>query len=349
MDHYKKTLIYFFSGTGNARRIASWFSEFAETKKIECQTFDLSKISPPKKEEIDPSALIVFISPIHGFNYPKITLDFIINFPKGNNHVVLMNTRAGMKIGNWVTPGLTGIAFLFSALILKIKGYKIDGLIPFDMPSNWISIHPSLNDNTVRFLHLKNHEKVQRHAAKIFFYGKDFVALKDIIQDLLISPVSIGYFLIGRFLFAKSFYASPACNNCESCIKNCPVNAIKSLQGRPYWTFDCESCMKCMNTCPHNAIETAHGLFLMTGILSAPVFGFLSTHFIDLGISEFFQNIVSTVFFLIVLWGSYHIQHRMLVNGKLGTIITAFSLTHLKKWGRYKSIPDSKWKNGTEI
>ena len=71
-------------------------------------------------------------------------LNFLIHFPKGRNKVLLINTRAGMLIGKWITPGLTGIAFYFSALVLKLKGYSIKAMFPVDLPSNWISVHPGL-------------------------------------------------------------------------------------------------------------------------------------------------------------------------------------------------------------
>jgi hypothetical protein len=36
-----------------------------------------------------------------------------------------------------------------SALVLRLKGYRIIGLRSIDLPSNWISIHPGLKDVTV--------------------------------------------------------------------------------------------------------------------------------------------------------------------------------------------------------
>lgn len=72
------------------------------------------------------------VSPVHGFNYPPIMLHYLLRFPKGNNEVMLMNTRAGMRIGNWVTPGISGISLYLSALILRWKGYKIRSLYPVD-------------------------------------------------------------------------------------------------------------------------------------------------------------------------------------------------------------------------
>ncbi len=137
MNIIQKIRIFYFSGTGNAKRIAQWFSEFAVKKKIDCEIFDIVRFDFNKNSKCFNNATILIISPIHGFNFPKITLNFIRCFPKGNNNIILMNTRAGMKIGSYVTPGLTGIAFILSSLILKMKGYKIVGQIPFDMPSNW--------------------------------------------------------------------------------------------------------------------------------------------------------------------------------------------------------------------
>lgn len=168
MNTYSELVIFYFSGTGNSKQVVRWISEFSSARSIDCQVFDISKTDISQLEPLDSNALIIIISPVHGFNYPKITLDFITHFPKGKNKLVLMNTRAGMKIGSFITPGLTGIAFILASLLLKRKGYKIIGQIPFDMPSNWISIHPALNERTVKFIHQKNFNRVKKHSDKIF-------------------------------------------------------------------------------------------------------------------------------------------------------------------------------------
>ncbi len=345
MIAYKKTYIFYFSGTGNSKQIAKWISEFAETKSIDCQLFDISKIDISQLEPLDSSAVIINISPIHGFNYPKITLDFIRRFPSGNNKVVLMNTRAGMKIGSFVTPGLTGIAFILSSLLLKRKGHKIIGQIPFDMPSNWISLHPALRENAVKFIHQKNYYRAQKHAEKIFSGRKDFLALRDLIQDILITPVALAYYLIGRFALAKTFYASNKCDNCDVCIKQCPVKAIEKINNRPYWTFNCESCMKCMNSCPKRAIETAHGLFAITIFLNSTLSSLALTSLLPENLfNDIMRFIIVNSVFLVFLWILYKTQHLLIEKKFSGKLILLTSLTYYKFWGRYKSIPDYKWK-----
>lgn len=345
MKAVKKIVIFYFSGTGNAKQIALWFSEFAKKKDIDCQIFNLAKTKNSAINRHKSNALVVIISPIHGFNYPKITLDFIKRFPTGENKIVLMNTRAGMKIGRFVTPGLTGIAFLLSTVILKRKGYKIVGQIPFDMPSNWISVHPALNLNTVKYLHQQNYNRVAKHTDILFSGKSDFHAYRDLIQDILISPIALGYYFFGRFAFAKSFYAATNCDNCGVCIKQCPVKAIKTVADRPYWTFACESCMKCMNSCPKNAIETAHGLFILTSVVSSTVLTLLLKKLLEINIqSELIRFSLSTVIFFTLLWMLYKVQHQFLRSKLVGRFISFTSLTHYKFWGRYKSIADYKWK-----
>jgi ferredoxin/flavodoxin len=343
MNTIQKVILFYFSGTGNAKRIALWFSEFAIKNRIDCEVVDIAKCDkniPP----ID-DALVFIISPIHGFNYPKITLDFIRNFPKGNNRVVLMNTRAGMKIGNFVTPGLTGIAFFVSSCILRNKGYKIVGQIPFDMPSNWLSIHPALNEKTVKYLHRTNYTRVEKHAVNIFSGKPDFLAYRDVIQDILISPIAIAYYFIGRFILAKSFYATIDCDSCGLCIKQCPVQAINMFHKHPFWTFKCESCMRCMNNCPKRAIETAHGLLMLVSIVSSVVFTIVVERVLQLEIqSSCIRFTLSSVIFIAILWILYYIQHVLLKYRILSKIVSLASLTHYTCWGRYKSISDKKWK-----
>lgn len=345
MDKLRKAHVFYFSGTGNARRVALWFSEFAAKSNIDCRLTDITK-ADTHLQEPEVETLIVIISPIHGFNYPKITLDFIRRFPKGENKVVLMNTRAGLRIGRFVTPGLTGIAFMVSSFILKQKGYHITGQVPFDMPSNWLSIHPALSDKSVKFLHQKNYARLEKHCQRILSGKPDFASDKDIVQDALISPVALAYYLVGRFALAKSFYASPACDNCGLCIKKCPVKAIENIKSHPFWTSRCESCMKCMNECPKKAIETAHGLFLIVSLAASFASSYLIHHFISNDIqSGFIKSAVFTSVFMLLLFALYRLQHLLLRIKWIGKLISYSSLTRYRFWGRYKSIPDNKWKD----
>jgi ferredoxin len=346
MIPFSKIIIYYFSGTGNSKNVALWFSKAATDKGLISHIINIADIDRVHIETPPDDALILFVSPIHGFNYPPAMMHFIMRFPKGKNKVVLMNTRAGMLIGNWIVPGLTGIAFIFSMCFLKIKGYSIQGSMPVNLPSNWISLHPGLNDRTIKFLHEKNKEKVDAFAEKILTSEKCYKAQKEIVQDILISPISLGYYFIGRFLFSKSYYASSDCNNCDICIKNCPVKAIIKVDNRPFWTYNCESCMKCMSYCPKKAIETAHGSIAEYWIIYSLVIVVLFYKYFEQLFfpieNGFIRWIIETGFFLTFLGIWYRITHYMLRFRWFERFVVYTSLTKYKWWGRrYRALKDN--------
>jgi Pyruvate/2-oxoacid:ferredoxin oxidoreductase delta subunit len=346
---YKKVIIYYFSGTGNSKNAALWFSQVADENNIERQIINIAQIDRHSIEPPEPDSLVVIISPIHGFNYPRIVLNFIMRFPKGKNKVVLMNTRAGMLIGRFITPGLTGIAFYLSALIFKLKGFAIKAIYPVDMPSNWISVHPGLNDRTVKYLHEKNRERVTAFAQKILSGKSYFRALLE-VYDILFAPLALGYFFVGRFLFAKTFFASRDCNNCDMCLKDCPVKAIIKVDNRPFWTFNCESCMKCMSNCPKKAIETGHGyIFAFVHVFIAVILMVFYKYFNAylFHIENAFTKIVfeSTLFIaFLAFW--YRLVHWLLRYKVLERLTVYTSLTKYKWWGRrYKALKQDEYRN----
>jgi len=345
MPAYNKFVVYYFSGTGNSKNVALWLSVIAKENNIETQIINITQIDRLSIKQPEPNILVAFVSPIHGFNYPPIMLHFIMRFPKGKNNVLLLNTRAGMLIGKFITPGLTGIAFYLSSFILKLKGYSIKAMYPIDLPSNWVSLHPGLNKKTVDYLYKKNKERVTIFAYKVFAGKKVFKGLYEIIQDILVLPISIMYYLAGRFFLAKTFYASHDCDNCGICIKGCPVKAIIKKDNRLYWTFNCESCMKCMGNCPRKAIETAHGFIIVFLLVSAFLWGFFYKYFeviffeVD---NDILKLIVKTIFYLLFLGLFYRIIHYAMRVKFIERLMVFTSLTKFKFWGpKYKASNES--------
>lgn len=343
MSFFKNIRIYYFSGTGNSANVAKWIHESALKHDIDSEMINITFAD--RRNLISPTerTLIVFISPVHGFNFPPVMLNFIAHFPRGKNNVVILNTRAGMLIGKFITPGLSGISLYLSSLILRIKGYRVQGLFPVDLPSNWMSLHPSLNDRTVEYLHIKNKEKVLAFSDTIFEGKTYFKALREIIPDLIISPIALLYYLIGRFLFAKTFYASATCNKCYKCINECPVKAIETVNKRPYWTFNCESCMKCMSSCPKRAIETAHGfiicvLFLSSSLIEVWFYSLFTSFFFKIE-NEIIEFLINAVLILLFLKISYRAMHFALKYKFFERLVYYTSFTHFKFWGRrYRAL-----------
>ena len=337
--------IYFFSGTGNARNVAHWFAETALERDIPAETIDIAKIDRKNIQPPPANSLVGFISPTHGFNYPPAMMYFIFRFPRSKgNRVFVMNTRAGLKLSKWFVPGLSGLALWLSSLILLLKGYRIVGLRSIDLPSNWISFHPGVKEKVVESIYLHCKSITIDFAGKILSGKKVYTAFRDIIQDLLVSPVSIGYFFVGRFILAKSFYATDACDKCDLCINNCPVKAILTVDNRPFWSYRCESCMRCMNDCPKRAIETSHGYIIgimcLLNIWLLMWFWQFVDRFITIPTGNGWVEIVLTI----IRWGltfvvmvvSYRIYHYLLRIPVVRQLFYFTSITRYKFWRRYK-------------
>ena len=195
------------------------------------------------------------------------------------------------------------------------------------------------------------HERCKRISTvfieKMISGKKNYRSLYDLPWDLAISPIAIGYYFIGRFVLAKTFYASASCENCMLCINHCPVKAISLVDNRPFWSYRCESCMRCMNNCPKRAIETAHGL--LTGIMIllnttfiTLLYSYITTYtnynitsdsFLNSMMRFTFKSIL-ILFFLIL---SYRLVHYLRRFKIFEWMMVYSSLTKFKFWRRYKA------------
>jgi ferredoxin len=343
---YKKLTVYFFSGTGNAQFAAQSIASKAQKAGIPSEVINISKNKNQPADSHKMNELVGFCYPTHGFNAPPAMINFAFNFPQGSADIFVLNTRAGLKLSKIHVPGIGGAALWIIALILFIKGYKPRGFRPLDLPSNWISLHPGIR-NQVKDSIISHCTKTLEKFTNLMLQKK--VVLNGLLWlpiDIALLPISLGYYIFGRFALAKTFFANYNCNNCGLCIKDCPVDAIKEISGRPYWGFSCESCMKCMNHCPQRAIETAHGFTaLLWWLIFSVIPPFIFILLIDLQLINaamidrhygLIYDLIWLILGLPLIFFSYRILHFLLGFKTFNKLITWTSLTHWKFWRRYR-------------
>ena len=344
---YSKVYLYYFSGTGNAKHVTEWFGENCGLSNIPYEITRIEEKTKPNIELSDKKILIGILSPTHGFNIPPLVIDFVFKFPKVKNaDVFIANTRAGMKLSKLFLPGLSGIALLLPMLVFFLKGFKIKGLQPFDLPSNWISLHPGLKQKVVDSIYQRIHRKTNKFAQKILNGKRVYTGLISLPIDLAISPISFGYYFIGRFMLAKTFVATSKCTACELCINQCPVKALRMKNKKPYWTYDCESCMRCMNNCPERAIETPHGFVIVLWVILFNLPSILLTWFLNkydicpCSLTIYHQlayNIAQISFMFLSVWATYYLLYKFMRFRIIDFIVKYTSFTHYKFWRRYKA------------
>ncbi len=344
MIRYSSLYIYYISGTGNARKSAEWIADEARSAGIKAVLIQIDRLKDISFPSSSEDALLGFAFPTHGFNAAPIMLRFIASFPRGlAKDAFLLNTRAGMKLSRLFTPGLSGLSLILPAFMLRIKGYRITGYRPVDLPSNWIPLHPGIRKKVINSIFIRCEGIVRDFAGKIIKREKVFNGLLSLPVDLLISPLAIGYYFAGRFFLSKTFIANPDCNACGLCIKECPTSSIKLVRGRPYWKLTCESCMRCLNNCPLRAIEAAHGLaagFLILIMVANTWITSLIISVLNKGTDSQWVKILSQVSSLALTVAIpafiYLLLHQVAGFRPLSLLLKYTSLTTYRFWRRYK-------------
>jgi Pyruvate/2-oxoacid:ferredoxin oxidoreductase delta subunit len=346
---YDNLLLIYYSGTGNSKRVSEWIAETAAEAGMKTHFTSYDKFDPESITGFTGKTLICFFSATHGFNLPHSMLKFLILFNtlKGSD-IIIGNTRAGMKLSKLFLPGLSGIALYLPALIMFLKGYRVQSLYPDDLASNWISLHPGLKTKVIDSMCDHYRSLTRRYATKVLSGKRPFLKAFILLPlDLLVAPLAIGHYFFGRYILAKTFITNEHCDNCGLCISQCTTHSIILSDNRPFWKLSCESCMKCMNYCPKRAIETSHSFFFI--ILFAVIY--LVNPFISqkimvlvkqmLGIS----GVVNEILYTIIRWSlailiftlTYRLMHWLGRYKFFSRLIAYSSFTYWKFWRRYKA------------
>ena len=273
---YREATFYFFTGTGNSYRVATWMADAARAAGAAVRVHAIESARPAEEIGAGETALLGLVTPTHGFTAPWAMLRFTLRLPRrSGTHAVVVATRAGSRIGPILTPGVEGTTTYLIALILALKGYHVRGATGVDMPSNWIAVHPGLAPGTVARIIARASEKTADFIGTILSGRRRFTGWIALLLGLCFCYVSLGYLLIGRFFLAKLFFASDRCTGCGLCAEHCPNQAIQMRgsdgHARPYWTFRCESCMRCMAYCPTRAVEANYLLGVCAYLLAAAI------------------------------------------------------------------------------
>jgi ferredoxin len=279
----RAVVVYYFSGTGNTRRVAMWIAEEAERRGLEARVVSFETIDPRECLRDPEGTLYGFAAASHGFSAPWAMIRFVSRLPRRRAETFVAATRAGMKFGPLITPGVNATGNFLLAFLLRLKGIRTRAMFWTDMPSNWTSLHPAFPPAAAEAIAAKGELTTRRQAAD-FFDRATFASLGwtlyEIFWSLLLAPVAAIYLVVGRRQLAKLFYADHKCDRCGLCAKYCPVGAIKLPRNKrlkPYWRSYCESCMRCMAFCPKGAVQSSQGWLAVvatatTGTLLAPAF-----------------------------------------------------------------------------
>ena len=254
----KKGMIFYFSGTGNTRWVAS---EIA--KAIGEEVLFIPDLMRENRFEFTLKAgeRLGFCFPTHGWQPPRIVRSFIgqLRLFSEDGHVPYFwaLTTCGDNMGEAMTILNKDLAANLALYTVDDKPLLAETLFSVIMPESYVCL-PFMKTDPEDKEHMKI-ENARRQLHHIIGIVKD---CKRGIEELekgstprLYSYVIGAYFNKWMVTDKKFTVDAEVCIQCGKCQKVCPVDNIKGTP--PKWLHNgkCTSCLACYHYCPVHAIN----------------------------------------------------------------------------------------------
>jgi ferredoxin len=198
--------------------------------------------------ELNGDALVIAF-PIFGVKIPSHMLDYLLfHLPKGNGKPAFVL---------YTSFGGTENTAILAWLILTLKGYRVcgrnSGIYPMNV--NFIRQGPKKLWGWIDSI-LPTKECCDDQIVT----GSDFTAgrITGLPFIFLPSVIFILVFLVENKLvnsISKNWILKKRCNGCGLCIRYCPSERLKMVDGYPKSKGTCALCFGCVNICPRNAMR----------------------------------------------------------------------------------------------
>lgn len=236
-----KTVIYYFTGTGNTLAAARLLAaELGNTKLIPLRQAIHYGAVAPKADAIG----IAF--PVHFLSMPEIVRKFVFGILFQDDPFIFGLATCGER------PG--GALFRLQELLLE-KNYSLSAGYSLVMPENFIGPVDLMGDAGRRE---EKFAAVQRRIPEIaaaIRARKCTPSEGDGSGIMKFAGRLSGGLMTAVYNTPSRLHATQACNRCRTCERICPTRNITVTKEGVLWGNDCTQCYACIHWCPQAAVE----------------------------------------------------------------------------------------------
>lgn len=243
-------MIFYFSGTGNSKYVATRIAAETNDKII-----DMAQVlkSGSFNFKVETGEKVGFVFPVYSYGVPTVVSDFVkkldLDFDAKEEPYSFLIITCGGSIAN--------ASGLFIKMLQESNSLVPNAVYSHLMPDNYIPMYnvPTAEQSKDR---LEKGNQILENEIIPTIKEEKRHELKPSVLDVLQTAVMYPAYTMLRG--TKSFYATDACTSCGLCEQICPTDSIEIQNGKPVWVKkQCTKCLACIHRCPARAIQHGKG------------------------------------------------------------------------------------------
>jgi ferredoxin len=237
-----KTIIYYFTGTGNSLSAAKKISAvLGNYELIPVASFQ------EKQGDIIPTAdRVGIINPVYFAGLPLMVAEFAGRLDLSRATYVFSVVTYG---GSGAAPALRQL----DGILKKRRARGLDAGFMVKMPGNYILLYESPAGTKREKLLAAADEEIVNIAGAI--NRNESRKLPSSVLSGLLHTIAYPRFASHVHEDDRKFSVNENCTSCGICAAVCPAENIELVDGRPVWKHRCELCCGCIHHCPAEAIQ----------------------------------------------------------------------------------------------
>ena len=241
-----KTIIYYFTGTGNSLAVAKKISAALG----DCELVPIASLQSITSDIVPSADRIGVVCPLYFSGLPLMVAEFA-------GRLDLTRVKYVFSVITLGGPGGSSALQQLDSILRKRSGRGLDAGFTVTMPGNYILMYSSPAGKKQEEILAKADEQIAGITGHLTRCEKR--ALPSSFLSSLLHTLFYWWFAKNAHTGDRKFSVSDRCTSCGTCAAVCPAGNIELVEGKPVWKHHCELCCGCIHLCPVKAIQAGPG------------------------------------------------------------------------------------------
>jgi ferredoxin len=240
-----KTIVYYFTGTGNSLAAAGKIAGILG----DCELVRLSSLQKTEGDIVPQAERVGIVCPVYFSGLPLMVAECAGRLDLSRSQYIFSVVTYGGSGGSSALRQLDSI--------LRRRNRGLDAGFMVKMPGNYILMYSSPSGKKQEKVLALADSKIAEIAGTISRCEK--WELPSSILANLVHSLAYPRFTSRVHDDDRKFTVSENCTSCGTCAAICPAENIELVDGKPVWKHHCELCCGCIHLCPVGAIQAGNG------------------------------------------------------------------------------------------